>query len=62
VLGVTSSISNDELKSRYRTLVTEYHPDALIARGVPTEFVTLATKKLAAINGAYHTIAKERRI
>jgi DnaJ like chaperone protein len=62
VLGVTSRISNDELKSRYHTLVTEHHPDALIARGVPSEFVTLANKKLAAINEAYHTIAKERRI
>jgi DnaJ like chaperone protein len=62
VLGVTSSISNDELKRRYHELVTGNHPDALIARGVPSEFITVATKKLAAINEAYDMIAKERKI
>jgi DnaJ like chaperone protein len=33
--------------------VVENHPDKLIARGVPKEFVAIATKKLAAINEAY---------
>ena len=32
----------------------------LIARGVPEEFVDLATEKLAAINTAYDRIVKER--
>ena len=34
----------------------------MIARGVPPEFVSLATKKVAAINAAYKEVAKERRI
>ena len=37
----------------------ENHPDKLIARGVPKEFVAIATKKLAAINEAYAQIASE---
>ena len=41
-------------------LVRENHPDSLIARGVPEEFVRLATDKLAAINGAYEKIEAER--
>jgi hypothetical protein len=38
----------------------ENHPDKLIARGVPKEFVAIATEKLAAINEAYAQIANER--
>jgi DnaJ like chaperone protein len=60
VLGVTPDISNDELKSRYRKLVAENHPDKLIARGVPEEFVSIATEKIATINEAYDSIAAER--
>jgi hypothetical protein len=42
--------------------VLEGLPDRMIARGVPPEFVSLATKKVAAINAAYQELAKERRI
>ena len=38
----------------------ENHPDKLIARGVPKEFITIATNKLAAINEAYAQIANEQ--
>jgi DnaJ like chaperone protein len=34
----------------------------MIARGVPPEFVTIATNKIAAINVAYEAVARERRI
>jgi DnaJ like chaperone protein len=60
VLGVTPSINNDELKSHYRKLVAENHPDKLMARGVPKEFVAIATEKVAAINAAYKAVTKER--
>lgn len=62
VLGVKPSVSNGKLKSHYRRLVAENHPDKLIARGLPKEFVSIATKKIAAINEAYDQIAKERSI
>ena len=62
VLGVTPSIGSDELKSHYRKLVAENHPDKLMARGVPKEFVAIATEKVSAINEAYGQIAKERGI
>ena len=60
VLGVNASIGSDELKRHYRRLVVENHPDKLMARGVPKEFVAIATEKLAAINEAYAQIANER--
>ena len=62
VLGVTTNIGNDELKSHYRRLVAENHPDKLMARGVPKEFIAIATEKVAAINEAYGQIAKGRAI
>jgi DnaJ like chaperone protein len=61
VLGIKPSVSNEGLKSHYRKLVAENHPDKLIARGLPREFVSIATKKIAAINEAYDQIAKERK-
>lgn len=62
ILGVTPNISNDALKTHYRRLVVENHPDKMVARGVPSECVSMATKKIAAINAAYEAVAKERHI
>jgi DnaJ like chaperone protein len=62
ILGVNHSISDDDLKHAYHKLVRENHPDSMIARGVPEEFVRMATEKLAAINGAYDMIKKQRGI
>jgi DnaJ like chaperone protein len=62
VLGVQPGIGNDELKSQYRKLISENHPDKLMARGVPPEFIAIATEKVATINEAYGQIAKERGI
>lgn len=62
ILGVEHTAGDEELKKAYHRLVRENHPDSLIARGVPEEFVRLATEKLAAINGAYDLIKKQRGI
>jgi DnaJ like chaperone protein len=60
VLGVPPDISNDELKAAYRRLMIENHPDKAIARGMPEEFIRIATDKIAAINEAYDEIRRER--
>ena len=62
IIGVTRESSDAAIKATYRKLVRENHPDRLIAKGVPKEFVDLATGKLAAINAAYDKIAKERNL
>ena len=62
ILGVDRSMGDNDLKRAYHALVRENHPDSLIARGVPEEFVRLATEKLASINGAYEAIKRERGI
>ena len=60
ILGVSYVASEDEIKQTYRRLMRENHPDSLMARGVPPEFLKLANDKLAAINSAYEAIEKER--
>lgn len=48
----------DRLRRHYRRLVSENHPDRLIARGVPEEFVRIANDRLAAINTAWERIER----
>nr|WP_321525020.1 DnaJ family molecular chaperone [uncultured Cohaesibacter sp.] len=60
ILEAERSMSDAELKSHYRKLVRENHPDRLIARGVPEEFVRISTEKLATINNAWSMIEIER--
>ena len=60
VLDLDPAVDNDEVRRRYRELVRENHPDVLMAKGMPKEFVDLANEKMAAINVAYDRIAKQR--
>lgn len=60
VLGVAPDLDDAALKAAYRTLVRENHPDTLTAQGMPEEFVQVANDRLAAINGAWEKIRKQR--
>jgi len=60
VLGLPPDAGMDEVRRRWRALAVEHHPDKLIARGVPPEFVKVASDRLAAINAAYETIERMR--
>ncbi len=60
ILRLSPDATNAEIKARYRALVSDNHPDRLMGRGVPPEFIEVANRKLASINAAYETIARER--
>ncbi|UTW56389.1 molecular chaperone DjiA [Kordiimonas sp. SCSIO 12610] len=60
ILGVSADISDEDLKKRYRQLVRETHPDRMIAEGVPSDFIAVATRRAAEINTAYDKIMAER--
>ena len=60
VLGLPQGATDAELKRVYRNLSRENHPDTLIAKGMPQEFIDLANGKMAAINAAHDRIRKER--
>jgi DnaJ like chaperone protein len=61
-LGLTRDASEKDLKSAYRKLSRENHPDTLIAKGMPEEFINQANEKMARINAAWDQICKERNI
>ncbi len=58
VLGIGQDRPFAEVKKRYRALVAENHPDRLIARGLPEEFIKIATTRIAAINLAFEAIER----
>ncbi|WP_460018722.1 TerB family tellurite resistance protein [Magnetospira thiophila] len=60
ILGIRPDCTDEELKSAYRKLVREHHPDTLIAQGLPQEFMDLAHEKMAAINAAYDELKRRR--
>ena len=60
VLDADPAWDFERLKRHYRKLVSENHPDRLIARGVPEEFVCIANERLAAINAAWERIESMR--
>nr|WP_255720701.1 DnaJ family molecular chaperone [Acuticoccus kalidii] len=61
VLCLPRDATWETVRRRYRTLVAEHHPDRLIARGVPEEFLRVATDRLASINAAYEAIQRQMR-
>ena len=62
ILSLTKDADEKTIKSTYRKLIRENHPDTLMAQGVPQEFIDLATDKMATINAAYDQISKLRGI
>ena len=60
VLGVDPAMSLEEIRSVWRQKIRETHPDAMMARGLPEEAITLATKHMIAINGAWESINEMR--
>lgn len=62
ILGISPQASDAEVKKAYKELVMEYHPDKLMAKGVPEDFIKIANEKMAKINEAYDRICKERGI
>jgi DnaJ like chaperone protein len=59
-LGVSSSDSDKDIKRAYRKLMSQHHPDKLIAQGVPEDMVKMATEKTQKIQSAYDLIKSVR--
>lgn len=56
VLGIDPNSDRETVRHAWRALVREYHPDRMIARGVPEEAMKLAEKRLIQANWAYEEI------
>jgi DnaJ like chaperone protein len=60
VLGVTPQASNDEVKMAYRRLMSQHHPDKLVARGLPQSMSGVAEQKTHEVRTAYEQIKTQR--
>lgn len=60
ILGVNKSASDAEVKKAYRRLMTQHHPDKLVAKGLPDEMIKVATEKTQEIRKAYDLIKNSR--
>ncbi len=61
VLGVEESVVEADLKRSYRRLMSQHHPDKLIAKGLPEEMMQLAKEKTQEIQAAYDRVREYRK-
>lgn len=60
-LGVDRNADDAQVKRAYRRLMSQHHPDKLIAKGLPDEMVKIATGKTQQIKAAYEKIMDSRQ-
>ena len=61
ILGVDPSATDAEVKRAYRKLMSQHHPDKLVAKGLPEEMMEVAKQKTQEIQGAYDHIRNSRK-
>lgn len=59
-LGVEPGASDREVKHAYRKLMSQFHPDKLIAEGMPEDMVRMATERTQEIQSAWELVRKAR--
>jgi len=60
VLGVQRTDNDEIIRRAWLKLTKEHHPDNLVAKGMPPEFIEQATNEMSSINAAYDKINKLR--
>lgn len=59
-LGIAKDATNDDMKRAYRRLMSQHHPDKLVAKGLPQEMMKVAEEKTRQIRSAYERIRAAR--
>ncbi len=60
VLGMPRTATDAEVKRAYRKLMSENHPDKLMARGLPESMLDVAKRKTQAIQAAWERVRESR--
>ena len=60
LLGLSDGASDSEVKKAYRRLMSQHHPDKLVAKGLPEEMMKVAARKTHEIRQAYERIREAR--
>jgi len=61
VLGVAPDCSDAELKTAYRRLMSQNHPDKLAAKGLPESMREIAEQRTREITAAYDRLSSARK-
>lgn len=61
LLGVKVTDNDKIIKNAYRRLMSKYHPDKLVAKGLPPEMMDIAKVKTQQIAAAYALIMRSKR-
>ncbi|KGJ92320.1 co-chaperone DjlA [Colwellia psychrerythraea] len=61
VLGIEKSSAMPAIKKAYKKLMSQHHPDKLIAKGLPPEMMEIAKQKTQDIQAAYDMIVKDKK-
>lgn len=59
-LNLTINATQTEVKKSYRKLMSQYHPDKMMAKGASTEEIKKATEKTQQISKAYELICSAK--
>lgn len=60
LLNVSPRATNSEIKKAYRRLMSQHHPDKLVAKGLPEEMMKMAADKTHEIRTAYEKVKESR--
>ena len=61
-LGIEARASDQQVKTAYRRLMSQHHPDKLVSRGLPESMTEVAKQKTHEIRAAYERIKSERSL
>ncbi|NVM21888.1 MAG: co-chaperone DjlA [Desulfobacterales bacterium] len=60
LLNCTPECPDEQIKSNYKKLVKDFHPDVIVSKGLPEEFTEFATNRFRQIQEAYENIRQKR--
>ncbi|OQX47943.1 MAG: molecular chaperone DjlA, partial [Candidatus Sedimenticola endophacoides] len=60
ILNVSADATDAEVKRAYRRLLSQHHPDKLVAKGLPDEMMKVAAQKTHEIRQAYERVKEAR--
>lgn len=60
ILGVSPSDGRETVKSAWRRLMSEHHPDKLMSQGLPPEMMDMATERAQTIQKAWERVRSAR--